>query len=173
MLIKTDDFDKTLKLISPHYYALLVTLNKNEKPNVMGISWFMFTSFSPPKIAISVGNTRYSFKNLKEVPEFTLCFPTSEITEKAMKCGYLSGEDTDKIKKLEIEIIKSQKVKPPIIKDSIVAYECQIIDSFATGDHTIFIGKIVNYHCDYDAKDHIYVKNGFEEPIAIKYDYKP
>lgn len=169
-MLKPVDFERTLILTSPHPYCLLTTVDKNLKPNVMGLSWFMFTSFNPSLLAISVGNVRHSYKNLKEVPEFTLCFPKPEIVEKAMQCGLFSGKDMDKIKELKLEIIKANKVKSPIIKESIVAYECEIMDSFATGDHTIFVGKIKNCLGDYDVYEHLYVKDGYSTPVAIRYD---
>lgn len=171
-MLKPVDFDRTLILTSPHYYSLLVTISKEQKVNVMGLSWFMFTSFSPPLIAISVGNTRHTYKNLKEIPEFSLCFPKPEIAEKAIQCGIFSGKDIDKIKELKLDIFKSSKIRPPIIKESIVAYECEIMDSFATGDHSIFIGKIKNCYGDNDATEHIYVKDGYSTTVSIKYDIK-
>ncbi len=171
-MLKTVDFDRTLILTSPHYYSLLVTISKDKKIDVMGLSWFMFTSFSPPLLAVSVGNTRNTYKNLKEVPEFSLCFPKPEIAEKAIQCGMFSGKDMDKIKELKLETLNSAKINPPIIKDSIVAYECEVMNSFATGDHSIFIGKIKNYLGDNDAYEHIYVKDGYSTTISIRYDIK-
>ncbi len=171
-MLKPVDFDRTLILTSPHYYSLLVTINKNKKVDVMGLSWFMFTSFSPHLLAVSVGNTRHTYKNLKEVPEFSLCFPKPEIAEKAMQCGIFSGKDTDKIKELKLETLNSTRITPPVIKDSIVAYECEVMDSFATGDHSIFIGKIKNCWGDNDAYEHIYVKDGYSTTVSIRYNVK-
>ncbi len=171
-MLKPVDFDRTLILTSPHYYALLVTISKDNKVNVMGLSWFMFTSFSPLLIAISVGNTRHTYKNLKEIPEFSLCFPKPEIAEKAIQCGMFSGKYMDKLSELKLETIKSEKITPPVIKESIVAYECEVMDSFATGDHSIFIGKIKNCLGDIDAYEHIYVKDGYSTTVSIRYDIK-
>ena len=52
--------------IFPRSICLIISVNKDEKSNVMTIS------FDKKYSALSISSKRYLFQNLKEVPEFTL-----------------------------------------------------------------------------------------------------
>ena len=71
--MKEIDRHEAFELASPFPYVLAVTLDKRERPNIIGLSWWMFTSWDPLMIAISVGNQRYSHDCLKHHNEFVLC----------------------------------------------------------------------------------------------------
>ena len=47
-------------------------------------------------------------------------------------------------KEFGIEAVPALKVKPPRIKGSTVCIECKVVDSFTTGDHTVFVGEAVS-----------------------------
>jgi flavin reductase (DIM6/NTAB) family NADH-FMN oxidoreductase RutF len=70
------DRHKAFELASPFPYVLAVTLDKRERPNIIGLSWWMFTSWDPFMLAISVGHQRYSHEGLVHHKEFVLCFPS-------------------------------------------------------------------------------------------------
>jgi flavin reductase (DIM6/NTAB) family NADH-FMN oxidoreductase RutF len=44
-----------MELSSPYPYTFVVTVDKQGKPNVMGIAWGTFTCVQPPMIAVSIG----------------------------------------------------------------------------------------------------------------------
>jgi len=69
---------KISEQIFPRVVALICTSNKEGKPNVMTASFLMPISFEPTILAVSF-HQKYSFENLKEVPEFTLNILTKEI----------------------------------------------------------------------------------------------
>ena len=58
-------------------------------------------------------------------------------------CGTTTGGNSDKIKTSGLSFIKSEKVRPPTIDGAAVAFECQVISQLQTGDHTVFLGKVV------------------------------
>jgi flavin reductase (DIM6/NTAB) family NADH-FMN oxidoreductase RutF len=129
--------------IFPRVVALICTANKEGKPNVMTASFLMPISFEPKILAVSISQKRYSFKNLKEIPEFTLNLLTKEMKEIAEICGSFSGKKFDKFKMAKLEIEKSKKVLPPVIKNCPISLECKVLEMKEFGDHFLIVGEVL------------------------------
>ncbi|NIM14548.1 MAG: flavin reductase family protein, partial [Candidatus Aminicenantes bacterium] len=39
--------------------------------------------------------------------------------------------------------VKAKHVKPPLIKECFAHLECKVVNEIPTGDHTIFVGEVV------------------------------
>lgn len=128
--------------IFPRVVALIVTVNLKKKPNVMTASFLMPISFEPKILAFSISSKRYSFQNLKEVPQFTLNILSKEMKKEAQICGTFSGKDIDKFKKAKLIKEKSEKVLPPTIKCP-VSFECEVLKITKLGDHFLVVGKVL------------------------------
>jgi len=129
--------------IFPRVCALICSTD-GKKDNVMTASFLMPISFEPKYLAFSLGPKRYTFSNLKKVPEFTLNILEDKMQEVAMLCGSLSGKDVDKFKEARLHKEKSKKVKPPTIKESPISFECKVVYMEKFGDHYLVVGKVVN-----------------------------
>ena len=81
---------EALRLTSPYPYALLVTLDARDRPNIMGLSWWTFTSWDPLMIGVSVNAERYTHECLQHLKEFTLCFPSEDQAKDACGWGQVS-----------------------------------------------------------------------------------
>ncbi len=154
--MKELDRHEAFELASPFPYVLAVTLDKRDRPNIIGLSWWMFTSWDPLMIAISVGHKRYSHECLEHHKEFVLCFPSEGQEKDAWFCGTKSGRDVDKFQKTSFKPVNSKVVKPPIIEGVTVAYECRVVDQVDTGDHTIYIADVVAIHGNPEKAKHLY-----------------
>ena len=154
--MKEIDKHEAFELASPFPYVLAVTLDKRERPNIMGLSWWMFTSWDPLMIAISVGHQKYSHECLDHHKEFVLCFPSEGQERDAWSCGTKSGKNVDKFQETEFRPVPSKFVKPPIIEGATVAYECKIVKQIETGDHTVYFANVVATHGNPDRVNHIY-----------------
>lgn len=154
--MKEFDRHEAFELASPFPYALAITLDRRERPNIIGLSWWTFTSWNPLMIAISVGHQRYSHECLEHHNEFVLCFPSEDQAKDAWICGTKSGRDVDKFQVTGFKPKHSNMVKPPIIEGVTVAFECRITNRVITGDHTLFIADIVAIHGDRDRARHLY-----------------
>jgi len=154
--MKKIDKHEAFELASPYPYVLAVTLDKRERPNIIGISWWMFTSWDPLMIAISVGHERYTHECLEHHKEFVLCFPSEGQAKDAWLCGTKSGREIDKFQETNFRPVHSKNVKPPMIEDSTVAYECRVEKHLETGDHTLHIGHVVAIHGNPEKANHLY-----------------
>jgi flavin reductase (DIM6/NTAB) family NADH-FMN oxidoreductase RutF len=73
------------------------------------------------------------------------------ILKETLFCGRMSGRDHDKFKETGLTQMPAKKVRAPIIKECIAHLECMLNNQFTTGDHTIFIGEIVEAYADKEA----------------------
>ncbi len=154
--MKEIDRHEAFELASPFPYALAVTLDKRERPNIMGLSWWMYTSWNPLMIAIAVAHDRYTHECLEHHREFTLCFPSEGQGKDAWLCGMKSGKDTDKFQETGFKPVQSKIVKTPLIEGSTVAYECKIVKHIETGDHTLYTADVAAIHGNPDRVNHLY-----------------
>ena len=154
--MKEIDRNKAFELASPFPYVLAVTLDKRERPNIIGLSWWMFTSWDPLMIAISVGNEKYSHECLIHNKEFTLCFPSEGQEKDAWLCGTKSGKAIDKFQETGFKPVHSKNIKPPMIEGSTVAYECKVVKHLETGDHTQHIANVVAINGSPEKVNHLY-----------------
>ena len=132
--------------------AALVTCNDEQgKTNVITIAWHTPISKKPPLYGISIAPSRHSHELIKKTKEFVINFAPYNIADKVHFCGTHSGRKTDKIKEQNLTLLESQKLKTPIIKQCFAHLECKLFDSIPLGDHTFFVGEIVNVLSDENA----------------------
>lgn len=149
-------------LTAPFSYSLVTSLDKNGRPNVLGVSWTTRTSHDPFLILISIDPRRYSHEGINMHKEFVLNYPCQDQADAAWICGTKSGRDVDKIEISKLKLIESVAVKTPTIDGVTVAFECKVVDQFITGDHTVFIGNVMCFRGNPDKPKHLYVSSRSE-----------
>jgi len=166
--MKQVDIEIAVKKRYPESVALVVCQNEKGIVDVTPIGWFMLCNSKPKCWAISLAKKHYSHKVISETNEFCLCLPSFKQKDDILYCGSVSGWNTDKLKNCNFKTIPSQKVKPPILKDCIACFECQVIDKLPAPDHTIFIGKILAAYIS-DQREKVY---NLGERNLIKWELK-
>ncbi|MFP3985807.1 MAG: flavin reductase family protein [Candidatus Bathyarchaeia archaeon] len=136
------------KLLHPMHTILVTSVDKAEKANIITLAWAMPTSINPPLVAISVRPTRHSHKLIEETREFVVNIPIMEIAKEILFCGRRSGKNYDKFIETKLTPLAAKSVKTPIIKECIAHLECTLTQTFTTGDHTIFVGEVVEAYAD-------------------------
>jgi len=142
------EFSLAYRLLHPMHTALVSCVGKNGKPNVLPVAWVMPTSRNPALVAISVAPSRYSHALIEETGEFAVNFPTVDIVEETLACGKKSGRKHDKFNETGLTPLPSRKLKAPIIKECIAHLECKLNSQFETGDHTIFVGEVIEAYAN-------------------------
>lgn len=127
----------------PERVVLAVSADEHGKANIIALGWKMNTSGYPPMVAIAVGKSRYSHKLISEGKEFVFSVPGEDLWEEVLYCGTHSGKDVDKFKETGLTPKPASKVKPPLIEECLVNLECKLVGQLDTGDHSIFVGEIV------------------------------
>ena len=127
--------------------ALLATVDKNGKPNMMTLDWKLIGNIGyEPIMAVAVATTRYTFECLKEgVKAFTVNIVSDKTTKYTNVAGSSSGRNVDKFEKTGAVTIPGIK-GVPTIKDSLLSYECELLGHSQIpfkSSHYAFFGKIV------------------------------
>jgi len=136
------------KLLHPMHTVLVSCVGRNGKPNIITLAWAMPTSINPPLVAISIAPKRHSHTLIEETKEFVVNIPTMKILEETLFCGRRTGKNYDKFRETGLTPSPAKKVKPPMIKECVAHLECKLHSQFAAGDHTIFVGEIVEAYAN-------------------------
>jgi flavin reductase (DIM6/NTAB) family NADH-FMN oxidoreductase RutF len=132
--------------IFPRVVALVVSIDENGKENAMTASFLMPVSFNPKYVALAIAEERLTFENIKKTREFTLNICSKEMKEKAIICGSYSGREKDKFELAKLEKEKSKVVKPSLIKEAPISFECRVEFMKKFGDHWLIVGRVVEEH---------------------------
>jgi flavin reductase (DIM6/NTAB) family NADH-FMN oxidoreductase RutF len=136
------------RLLHPMHTVLVSCVGKSGKLNIITLAWAMPTSINPPLVAISIAPRRHSHTLIEETREFVVNIPTMNILKETLFCGRVSGKGHDKFKEAGLTPLPARKVKPPIIGECVAHLECKLHSQFTTGDHTIFIGEILEAYAN-------------------------
>ena len=139
------------KLLHLMHTVLVSCVGKRGRPNIITLAWAMPTSINPPLVAVSIAPRRHSYLLIEKTKEFVVNIPTMDILNETLFCGRKSGKYYDKFKETGLTASRSRKVKTPIIKECVAHLECKLHSQLTTGDHTIFVGEIIEAYADKEA----------------------
>lgn len=139
-----------VRLVHPMHTVLVSCVGKDGKPNIITLAWAMPTSINPPLVAVSIAPRRYSHSLIEETGEFVVNIPTIEILDATFFCGVVSGRSRDKFREAGLTPMPARKVKSPIIGECVAHLECKLYGKYPTGDHTIFVGEVVEAYANKD-----------------------
>jgi len=123
--------------------VILITSKWKEKEDITTIAWHMPTSFTPPLYAISLGKKRYSNTLISKSKCFCINFMPFFLKREIIYCGSVSGKSHNKFQETGLEKVRCDVIDCIRIKQAIGYAECEVIKKIDSGDHDIFIGKIV------------------------------
>lgn len=129
--------------IFPRPVALIVSIDKSGRPNVMTASCVMPLSFEPKYVAFSISPKRYTFSLLKETPEFTFNICDEALLEAAKICGTTFEKTEDKFRLAKLTKEPSGLVKPSTIKACPISFECKVELMQEFGDHFLVVGRVL------------------------------
>ena len=163
-------FSDTHKLmigsIVPRPIALVSTTSINGINNLAPFSYFNGVCSKPPTIMFAParrgwdGEEKDTLINIRETKEFTVNIVSEKIGEQMVKCSTDFKEDIDEFISSGLSPSSSKKIKPPLVAESKISFECKLNQIIEIGDGNagsgfIVIGTIILFHID----DKIY-KNG-------------
>lgn len=114
--------------------------------NVMACEWTHHISYSPGLIAVCIRPTDATHANIHETKEFGVNIASTEQAGMSSIAGNYTGREFDKIKALEelgFNFYKGAKIKTLMVKDAALNAECKLFKEITLGDHTMFVGEVV------------------------------
>jgi flavin reductase (DIM6/NTAB) family NADH-FMN oxidoreductase RutF len=132
---KTDDALKTF-----NYGVYVVSGKRGSQINALTCAWVMRASMDPPLVAVAVGKSRYTHDFIKDGGAFAVSVLAEGQQEIGRFFGTVSGKDVDKFARYRYE---SKATGAPVLPDCAAWADCRLVHSYDAGDHTIFVGQVV------------------------------
>ena len=121
------------------YGIYVLTTRFKESINGMIASWVSQVSYEPPLFMVAIHPNRYSHELLTQSGHFALHIISRE--QKDLLARFKGPIAKEKFKSI---VWEDGVTGCPILADCIGCMECRIIQSLTPGNHTIFIGEVVN-----------------------------
>ncbi|MFA6704872.1 MAG: flavin reductase family protein [Bacteroidales bacterium] len=129
--------------------AIMVSCGETpEEYNIITVSWVGTICSDPPMCYISVRKSRQSHAIISRTKAFVLNLTTKELAYATDWCGVKSGKDYNKFIEMGLTPIPSQMVKAPLIDQSPLSIECEVVEIKELGSHDMFIANVVNVCAD-------------------------
>ena len=125
----------------------LITSEGLDGPNIMACEWTHHISYKPGLIAISLGHTKDTVKNIRSSKEFGINLCAADQSILSSIAGGYSGSKYDKVealKELGFEFYRASKIKTLMVKGASLNAECQLFQEMSFGDHVMFIGEVID-----------------------------
>lgn len=128
--------------------AVMVSCGDMNNANIITVAWTGTICTDPAMTYISVRPERYSYEIIKKTGEFVINLTTKDLAFQTDFAGVKSGKDFDKFEELKLTKEKANEVKCPLIKESPVNIECEVVEIKELGSHHMFIAKVLCVNVD-------------------------
>ena len=142
----TTSYEQAVSGKYPEQVAIAIVKDGRGNYNPITLGWTMITSHQPPMMAVSVGHTRHSLGAIRQAREFVICFPSSAMAEDALFYGTRSGRDLDKLSERGTPTQPAAAIDCVLFADAVANFECRLESELETGDHVLFVGRVVASH---------------------------
>lgn len=149
------DFDKAFSRIKPE--TMVFVISSGKRPNGMIAGWFTKCSSDPHMLAVALWEKGYTHKLIRKSKEFVIAIPNKNMEKHLLFFGTTHGNKIDKFAKSGISTEKAKYVKSPLLKDATMNFECKLEKEIKTGNHFLFIGRVVAAYVNKDKKNLFYM----------------
>jgi flavin reductase (DIM6/NTAB) family NADH-FMN oxidoreductase RutF len=149
-------YEQAIKTKYPEQVVIAIAKDRAGKANPITLGWTMIVSGEPPMMAIAVAKTHYSIETITYSECFTIAFPSSEMAEAALFFGSKSGRNIDKFAEFECKTEPAKEIDSVMLSDAVANFECTLESQMVTGDHVIFVGKVVASHTNTEPTRRLY-----------------
>src|SRR3989338_3593651 len=125
----------------------LITSDGTHGHNVMAAEWTHMLSYKPGMICVAIGHDKATANNIRATKEFGVSLTSVAQTSAASVAGNYSGKEHNKInalKELGVRFYGGKKIKALMVSGAAANMECRLVKEIVLGDHTLFVGKILN-----------------------------
>jgi flavin reductase (DIM6/NTAB) family NADH-FMN oxidoreductase RutF len=144
---------RAARLISPGP-VVLVTARYRDRTNIMPAAWVTPLSQFPPLIGVAIHPARFTHDLIRRSGQFALNVPGRPLAETVHKCGNVSANDgVDKWSLGPFTMAEPKQIEAPLIEECLAWIECGVVESFETGDHTLFVGEVLVVQVEKEAFD--------------------
>ena len=114
----------------------------------MAAEWTFQVSYQPMRFIVLVYSGDATHDNIKESKEFGVNFLSTDDAILANIAGSYTGKEVNKLSSELFQTYSAKQINAPMISGCFLNAECRLIQVLETGDHTMFLGEVVNIQVD-------------------------
>ncbi len=126
----------------------LITTDGGRGPNVMAAEWTFNVSYRPFLILVAIDPANRTHDMIRESKEFGVNLVSEDQVAAMGFAGHYSKADTDKLSSELFETYPGKRIHAPMIRGALLNAECRLVDTHVLGDHTAFIGEVLEFSAD-------------------------
>ena len=132
--------------LNSYPYPLVIITAGDEKENAgMTAVWVTQVSWRPPYIGVAIYNKWTTLKLILKHKKFAVNLVSKKLVKVALRVfGGMSSKKVNKFKVASkdygVEIIKGKAINTPVIADSPIVIECNLLKHIEIGDHYLIVG---------------------------------
>ena len=115
----------------------VVGVAHGEKRNAFTAAWIMQVSFDPLLLALSINPRHSSYRLLKEGGAFSVNVLKKDQLHLAEHFGQPAGD------KLAGTDWTTSSLGPPLLREALAWFECEVLSEYPAGDHVLVLGKVI------------------------------
>ena len=124
----------------------LITSDGPFGKNIMAAEWTHHVSYQPGLIAVCIRQNDTTHANIQKTKEFGINLAAADQASLASVAGGSHGREFDKIsalKELGFRFYQGKKIKAMMVEGALLNIECRLFKEIPLGDHTMFVGEVV------------------------------
>ncbi|WP_445454530.1 flavin reductase family protein [Flavobacterium sp. 25HG05S-40] len=143
--------------IIPRPIGWISTISEDGINNLAPFSYFNAVGDDPPHVMFSTGRgnnlNKDTLNNVLATKQFVVNMVTEDLVEQMNITAQSVPSDVDEFELAGVTPIPSKKIKPMRVKESPIAFECELVHHYFLEDHKhggacIIIGRIIMMHFD-------------------------
>jgi len=138
---------KALRMIT--YGLYILTSKSGDRYSAGTVNWLSQSSFEPPLVMVGVKRDSGLHSTISESGVFAVNILASDQKEIASAFFKPTSVENDKINGYRFE---QGETGAPLLVDLPAFFECRVVDKVERGDHTIFVGEVINAGVRKEAK---------------------
>lgn len=141
-----DEYDRLRRRVlwtMPSGLYVVGSTDGADRRNLMTLNWAMQLAFEPKLLGISVDTEAYTHELIEAGGVFSLCIIDRE--DRAIVRKFTKPVEVDlDASTLNGFAIHTRTTGAPVLDQSAAFLDCVVRERVATGDHTLFVGEIVD-----------------------------
>jgi flavin reductase (DIM6/NTAB) family NADH-FMN oxidoreductase RutF len=118
----------------------IVTVNDNGQLNGMTTPWVTQLSYEPPLVMVAISPLRKCHEMITNSGQFAVNVLGTDQAELASRFGFTTGREVDKFQGVSTQQTAAAN---PLLADAFAYIDCELVETLAAGDHSLFIGQVV------------------------------
>ncbi|MFQ5837676.1 MAG: flavin reductase [Thermoplasmata archaeon] len=126
----------------------LITTHGTAGPNVTAAEWTFNVSYEPFLISVHIGRGKATHDAIEQTGEFGVNIVAEDQVAAMALAGHFSKRVVDKLSSDLFDTYPAKRIKAPLIRGCLLNAECRVVQQVAMGDHTAFVGEVVEFTVD-------------------------